>query len=107
MDSSSFRPAELTQQRDFLCRLARELLGDAGRAEDVVQDAFMLALERPPREERALSTWLGQVMRRCLARDRLLSRLLESVGRSRVISQQPCDEVGGVAGLLDLHSTGS
>ena len=64
MDPSSFRPTELAQQRDFLCRLARELLGDAGRAEDVVQDAFMLALERPPREERALSTWLGQVVRR-------------------------------------------
>lgn len=64
MDPTSFRPTELTRQRDFLCRLARELLGDAARSEDIVQDAFVLALERPPREERALSTWLAQVVRR-------------------------------------------
>jgi DNA-directed RNA polymerase specialized sigma24 family protein len=55
MDNRSFQPMELARQRDFLCRLARGLLGDAGRAEDVVQEAFVLALERPPREERALA----------------------------------------------------
>src|SRR5262245_52611236 len=60
----SFQPEELARQRDFLCRLARGLLGDRARAEDVVQDAFVVALEHPPRESRALAAWLGRVVRR-------------------------------------------
>lgn len=35
---------------------------DEHRAEDVVQDAYVLALERPPREARSLGAWLGVVV---------------------------------------------
>jgi len=39
-------------------------------AEDVVQDSFVQALERPPREERALAAWLRTVARHLSSRRR-------------------------------------
>src|SRR5687768_2913383 len=66
----AFRPPELARQHAFLCRLARELLGDAARAEHVVQDAYVLALEGPPGESGALAGWLGRVVRRLSLNER-------------------------------------
>ena len=55
--------AELSRQREYLCAVARGLLKDEQRAEDVVQDAFVLALTRPPRDPRAIVPWLARVVR--------------------------------------------
>jgi len=57
------QPTELERQRAFLRRLARELVRCPAAAEDVVQDAFVLALERPPVEPGALRGWLARVVR--------------------------------------------
>src|SRR5436190_21152593 len=59
-----FRPEELAQHREFLCRLARGLLRDASQAEDVVQGAFAQALARPPRDPQSLAHWLRTVVHR-------------------------------------------
>src|SRR5262245_17902213 len=47
-------------------RIARALVIDDARADDVVQQAFVNALEHPPREERGgrrLRAWLATVVR--------------------------------------------
>lgn len=71
-DEDAGRPAaeELERHAAFLRRVAAGILGDAGRAEDVVQDTFAAALERPPERPRNLRAWLGAVARN-LARMRI------------------------------------
>jgi len=54
---------ELLAEAGFLGRLARELVRGAERAEDLVQDTFVAALERPPRGRGALRGWLAIVAR--------------------------------------------
>ena len=41
-------PELLSQHRSFLKSLARRLLRDEHAAEDVVQESYLAALERPP-----------------------------------------------------------
>ncbi|MEW6071734.1 MAG: sigma-70 family RNA polymerase sigma factor [Planctomycetota bacterium] len=55
---------ELLRETGRLRRLARGLLADRGLAEDVVQDAWLAALRRPPRAGWALGAWLGGAVRR-------------------------------------------
>jgi len=66
--NAAFHPEELAEQRAFLCRLARSLVGD--RAEDVVQDSFVRALERPPPAGATLRGWLATVVRRRASNER-------------------------------------
>ncbi|MFO0984850.1 MAG: sigma factor [Planctomycetota bacterium] len=47
----------------WLCALARGLLLDPERADDVVQQTWLVALERPPRTAHNLRAWLGAVAR--------------------------------------------
>ncbi len=54
---------DLLEHRDFLRGLARSLLRDPEGAEDVVQDAFVAALERPPRSLAGLRHWLATIVR--------------------------------------------
>lgn len=61
--SDAFSSAELEHHRAFLQRLARGLVRGEGAAEDLVQEAFVRALERPPSSARALRTWLASVVR--------------------------------------------
>ena len=68
---------ELDAHRPLLEALAYRMLGSAADAEDVVQDAFMRALTRPPMLDRPLRPWLVRVT--CnLARDRLRKRTVRS-----------------------------
>lgn len=64
MSDVPFQPAALEQHRAFLRRLARELVRGEAAAEDLVQETFLRALERPPRSAGALSAWLARVARR-------------------------------------------
>jgi len=63
-------PEALLQHRDFLRGLARGLLADDAGVDDVLQEAYVRALERPPRSEDALRSWLARVVRN-LALNRL------------------------------------
>jgi len=60
---------KLLQHEEFVRRLARRLVADAGAAEDVAQDALVLALQRGPRERTGLRAWLAGTVRN-LARHR-------------------------------------
>jgi RNA polymerase sigma factor (sigma-70 family) len=46
----------------FLRRLARDLVGDPSAADDAVQEVYLRALERPPRNESNLRAWLRTVL---------------------------------------------
>ena len=65
MNPSASIGTDLAAQAVSLRRLARDLLGDAHLAEDVVQDAMQAAIENPPRSSSALPAWLRTVVRRC------------------------------------------
>jgi RNA polymerase sigma factor (sigma-70 family) len=61
-------PDELLEQREFLRRIAQGLVGDRHRADDVVQDAYVAALEHPPQildglsRAHSIRAWLTRVV---------------------------------------------
>lgn len=52
----------LLAQQDFVRRLAHGLVFEQANVDDVVQDAWLAALQNPPREPRAIHTWFGRVV---------------------------------------------
>jgi len=62
MEQKGIGEAELVDQRDFLRALAKSLLGDDALVEEVVQDAFLAAIRRPPASGVSLRSWLGKVV---------------------------------------------
>ncbi len=53
----------LLEHGDFVRALARSLVRDAHRADDVAQETFRIALERPPQKNGNLRAWLARVAR--------------------------------------------
>jgi RNA polymerase sigma factor (sigma-70 family) len=89
--SDSGLAQQLLEHQAFLQRLARALVG--GDADDLVQDVWQQALERPPRHGLHLRGWLGRVAR-SLARDRRRGELRRheretGAARSQSIDQDP------------------
>ncbi len=61
------RPVDLEallRHRPFVKALARRLVRDDARAEDVVQDTYVTAMENPPQHGGALRAWLATVVRK-------------------------------------------
>ena len=56
-------PAELLAQRAWLRSLALRLVGDPAEADDLVQEAWVAAVERPPEKREALGAWLASVVK--------------------------------------------
>ncbi|MHC4971314.1 MAG: RNA polymerase sigma factor [Planctomycetota bacterium] len=54
----------LLRHREFVRRLARRLVRDDARADDVVQETYVAALKNPPRHAGALRAWLATVVRK-------------------------------------------
>jgi RNA polymerase sigma-70 factor (ECF subfamily) len=99
------RTERLLAHGRFLRNLARSLVAEHDRAEDLVQDTFAVALERPPRHERALGSWLARILRR-LAVTRGL-REGERAAREAEAARPEMDEVAPrpdeVAAELEVH----
>ena len=55
--------ADLLVHADWVRAVARRLVAEASAADDVVQDTWVAALERPPRRGGNLRAWLAQVVR--------------------------------------------
>ncbi|MCZ6786649.1 MAG: sigma-70 family RNA polymerase sigma factor [Planctomycetota bacterium] len=91
-DDARPSPEELLRHRSFLASLARSLVGDEHLAQDVVQDAYVAALERPPAGPN-VRAWLAAVTRN-LARMRRRSRGRRSrhEALARPASQLPTTE---------------
>lgn len=63
---------DLLAHGEFLRALARRLVADEATANDVVQDVWVRALQRPPRRRDSLAGWFSRVTRN-LVRDRAAS----------------------------------
>ena len=57
------RLSDLLEHREFLERFARSLARDPAVADDVVQETWLTALERPPKHRGDLRAWLRRVAR--------------------------------------------
>jgi RNA polymerase sigma factor (sigma-70 family) len=57
------RPEELLNQSGWMRDLALSLLTDPAAADDIVQEACLAALARPPSADRPLEPWLARVVR--------------------------------------------
>lgn len=53
----------LLEQRAWVRRLARSLVADAASADDLEQDVWLAALERPPRHATSLRGWFARALR--------------------------------------------
>ena len=54
---------KLLTHRPFVRALARSLVRDDARADDLVQDTYLTAMKNPPRHSRSLRAWLGAIVR--------------------------------------------
>ncbi len=83
MTADRIDSASLLKHRAFVRAVARRLLSDPNLVDDVEQQTWMAALEKPPRDRQALGAWLGQVARRLslrTLRDRARRRTRERRG---------------------------
>src|SRR5690606_34779838 len=60
---TGFSADDLHQHADAMRRLARDLLPDRSLADDVVQQAYVTAIERPPPATFGLGGWLLSIVR--------------------------------------------
>ncbi|MEM7261830.1 MAG: RNA polymerase sigma factor [Planctomycetota bacterium] len=60
----------LLAERPWVHALARSIVGDDQAADDVTQQTFLAALDRPPRHAAALGAWLARVARNFALRSR-------------------------------------
>jgi len=93
-------PEDLLKHARFLRALAYRLVGDRARADDLVQEAYVAALEKPPRG--ALKAWLGAVVRN------LAGKMRRSEGRRHAREQAatppaPLPRPDDVAQRIELH----
>jgi RNA polymerase sigma-70 factor (ECF subfamily) len=64
METPSTPPLEeLLSHADWARALARRIVRDEQRADDVVQEAWLAAVERPPRPEPGLRVWFARLVR--------------------------------------------
>ncbi len=85
----------------FVRRLARSLVRDPDAAEDLAQDALVVALERPPRTGISLRGWIASVVR-SLAIDRARSTEARSRRESAVVKRRHSPGADEIAERIDL-----
>lgn len=76
----------LLEQASWIRALARRLVGS--EAEDLVQETWVTALERPPEGDRPLRPWLGRLVKN-LAANRQRSRRHRGDREARVAAEAP------------------
>jgi RNA polymerase sigma factor (sigma-70 family) len=100
-----FAPEELLAHADWARELAAHLVRDAAAAEDLAQDALVVAIEKPPYADRPLRPWLAAVLRKlALARrrgDGRRSRREEAAGSAA--AARPAPSLSEVVARLDAH----
>ncbi|MDZ4771648.1 MAG: sigma-70 family RNA polymerase sigma factor [Planctomycetota bacterium] len=60
----------LLAERNWIQRLARSLVADPNAADDVAQDAWLAAIEHPPRHDGNLRSWLAGLVRNTVSASR-------------------------------------
>src|SRR5690349_12471089 len=85
----------------FVRRIARALVRDPDLADDLAQDALVVALERPPREGTSLRGWIATVVR-TLAIDRARKAGARARNESRAPERDPVPRPDEIVARLDL-----
>ena len=92
----------LLEQAVWLKRLARDLVGDPSLADDLTQETMLRALERPPRERRALRAWL-RIVAQNLSRQIGRSEGARRNRRARCARPEGGESTADVVARADLH----
>lgn len=75
--TSPVTPEELLAHHEWVCGLARALVGDPALADDLAQATYLAAIEKPPPKRVSLRGWLRAVLRN-LTRTEARSRVRRS-----------------------------
>ena len=100
-------PAELLANAGNLRALARRLVADDHDADDVVQQTFVAAVERPPRADVPLRPWLARVARNFALRTlrgRRRRAALEAVATPRDAPASPAESCAWLPMRAGRHS---
>lgn len=92
----------LLEHHDFVRRLARSLVRDEALADDLAQDAWLAALENPPREATSLRGWFASVLKSRVANRRRSEE--RRVGREAAVAR--ADEDAADAQRVERLETG-
>lgn len=86
---------DLLEHADWVRGLAYQLVQDAARADDLVQEAWITAMESPPRHASNLRAWLGSVVTHLASSERRAERRRSTRERlgSRQEAQPPTDQL--------------
>lgn len=104
MTSIPYHSRDLLAQAAWMRDLARSLLADPAAAEDVVQEAWIAALEHPPLADRPLEPWLARVVRN-FAWKRRRAEARRSVHERQADSAEPVPGPEATAERLELQRT--
>src|SRR4051812_4903450 len=74
ISDGSVLPEALLEQRAWARRLARRLADGEADADDLVQDAFVAGVRRPPSVDRSVRGWLATVLRNLARKHRRADR---------------------------------
>jgi len=115
-DTPALTADQLVRHEAFVQAIARALLGDEARAQDVVQETWLTALRRSPDRAGSTRAWLGRVARnlalddrrsaqRRATREQLVARAeaIESVDESYARLSVQRDVVDAVLGLREPY----
>lgn len=97
-------PEELLIHARWIRRLALELVGDPARAEDLVQDTWLVAMTRPPRARGALRAWLARVVQN-LARQSHRGETRRTSRERRVVEREEPASTDELIEAVDAQRT--
>jgi RNA polymerase sigma-70 factor (ECF subfamily) len=92
----------LLKNASWLGRLARALARDPAEAEDVLQETWLKAIERPPRSERGLRSWLAAVAR-TIVLDRHRAKSRRERRERTVEAPSPVPDPAVLAERAEIH----
>ncbi|MHC4163002.1 MAG: sigma-70 family RNA polymerase sigma factor [Planctomycetota bacterium] len=84
--------SSLLEHGDFVRRLAKSLVRDPHRADDLEQQTWLAVLERPPRHDANVRAWLARVMRNLAGMTRRGER--RRAAREQVVARPEADAPG-------------
>jgi len=98
----SLDPHQLLLDLDWVRALARHLVLDVSTADDLAQETWVRALERPPREEHPTRAWLSAVLRN-LIRERVRRTVRRTHREGVVAREEKLPSTDELAAQLELQ----
>lgn len=99
--TSPATPELLLEHSGWIRRLARQLTGDANRAEDLEQATWLRMLTHPPSGDRPLRGWIATVMRNLLSHEQRGE--VRRREREHRAARSESDESAQLVGQVALH----